>query len=159
MDYSEGFGCFCPCAFVFGSVYKLSITAISTAVFPICCVGEGIATMVHANYAKRIMQKKEVCGWKIAEEHGEHMKISQALCCDRQCLCYGLFCDVSKKSLCEPCRDCDCLFEDDKLFGRNSECCGGKDPQAEATSAQNAFYVNSMQADTPMVLMPIMLKS
>jgi hypothetical protein len=150
INWSDDYKIFCPCAFVFGFVYKLSITARNAALLPICCVGEGIVTMVHANYAKRIMKNQQVCGYTIAQKDNEHMKISRSFCCSNHCLCYELFWS---------CRECECLFEDGKVCGRNSECCGGKDPQAKATSAQSAFYVNSMQADTPMVLMPIMLKS
>ena len=158
-DATQDAGYCCSCAFVFYSGYKLSTTAISAALFPICCVGEGIATMVHANYAKRIMQKREACGWRIAEKEGEHMEKSRGFCCARHCLCYEMWCGVTSEPLCESCRDCDCLFNDNQPCGRNSACCGGDEPQATATSGQSPFYVNSMQADTPMVLMPIMLKS
>lgn len=151
---------FCCCVFASLSAYSLSVTAVAAALSPVCCVVEGMITMCHANYAKRISGTDKPCGYQIADNQAEHMQCCRSLCCPTHCLCYKECCGITQNSTCPSSWiDCDCLFNDGKPCGRNSACCGGDEPQATATSKQRPFYVNSMQADTPMVLMPIMLKS
>lgn len=158
-DAQEAGLCF-PCVLVSNSLYSLSITAVSAALAPVFCCVEGMITMCHANYAKRISETDESCGYSTAEIQEEHMQHCRKFCCLEECLFYNSACSLTGSTLCpDSFRKCDCLFNDGKVCGRHSECCGGMPPGAENTVKRGPFYVNSMQADTPMVLMPIMLRS